>query len=64
MEIPDSTGYLDAYYRGSWTEFLKQHKLCRRGEENSEFLRQIKKLAAFVLKAEKQGAGREPAGKL
>ena len=64
MEIPDSTGYLDAYYRGSWTEFLKQHQLCRRGEENSEFLRQIKKLAAFVLKAEKQGAGREPAGKL
>lgn len=64
MEFPDSTGYLDAYYRGSWVEFLKQHQLCRRGEENSEFLRQIKKLAAFVLEEEKQGDSRRLAGKL
>lgn len=64
LGIPDSAGYLEAYYRGSWTEFLKQHRLCRRGEENDEFLRQIKRLAALVLETEKHREHGDTAGKL
>lgn len=64
LDIPDSAGYLDAYYRGSWAEFLKQHRLCRRGEENNEFLRQIKRLAALALETENRRGHGHTAGKL